>query len=55
MFTKFLNSLTKSSITKKINNNAFERITYQHYILLLFDFIFDFQIKHNNFVNLNDI
>jgi len=50
----FLSNLrVKSPITKK--NNIFERMTYRHYILLLFDFVFDFQNKQTNVVNLNDV
>jgi len=47
----------KSPIVKKDKNknNIFEGMTYQYYILLLFDSEFDFQNKQTNFVNLNDV
>ena len=52
----FLSNLrVKSLITKIINNNIFEGMTYRFYILLLFDFVFDFQNKQNNVVNLNNV
>jgi len=42
----FSNNLrVKSAITKKIENNILEGMTYRFYILLLFDFAFDFQNK----------
>jgi len=48
----FLSNLrVKSHITKNIENNIFEGITYQYYILLLFDFVIDFQNKQKNIVN----
>jgi len=39
------NLSVKSPIIKKIDNNIFEGMTYQYYISLLFDFVFDFQNK----------
>jgi len=42
VFSMFLSTLrVKSPITKKIKNNIFEGMTYQCYILMLFDFVFD--------------
>jgi len=43
VFSMILSKLrVKLRITKKIDNNIFERMTYRFYILLLFDFIFGF-------------
>jgi len=39
------NLRVKSLITKKIENNIFDGMTYRLCILLLFDFVFDFQNK----------
>jgi len=47
MFLSYLR--VKSPITKKIENNIFERITYQFFIL----FLFDFQNKQKDCVHLN--
>jgi len=33
------------TLTKKKDNNIFEGMKYRFYILLLFDFVFDFQKK----------
>jgi len=30
-------------------------MTYRFYILMLFDFVFDFQNTQNNVLNLNDV
>jgi len=49
----FSNFRVKSPITKNIENNILEGITYRFYILLLFDIVFDFQNKQKNVVNLN--
>jgi len=43
------------AITKKIENNIFQRMTYRFYILLLIDFVFDSRNKQKNVVNLNDV
>jgi len=48
-------SLHKRLNNKKIENNIKEEITYGFHILLLFDFVIDFQIKQKNVVNLNDV
>jgi len=56
IFYKFLSNLrVKSPITKKMDNNIFEGMTYRFYILLLFDFVFDIKNIQNNVVNLNDV
>jgi len=44
----------KSPIIKIIEDNIFEGMTNRFYILLLFDFVFDFQ-KKNNFVHLKNV
>jgi len=52
----FLSNLrVKSPITKKIENNVFEGITYRYHILVLFNFVFYFQNKQKNVVNLNNV
>jgi len=36
-----------------MENNIFEGMTYRFYILLLIEFVFDFQNKQKNVVHLN--
>jgi len=48
------NLRVKSPITKNMENNIFEGMTYRYYILVLFEFVLYFQNKRQNGVNLND-
>jgi len=56
IFSVFINNLgVKSRITLKIKNYTFGGMIYRYYILLLIDFVFDFQNKQKNVVHLYDV